>query len=78
MFQLQPISRGRKDSFPYIWHSMIQKPCSHPQIQHRREEVSLPLLEIKSSLQPVTVLTRSSSVSCKQQRIMDGEITDGL
>jgi len=77
MLQLQPISRGRR-LLPVYMAFNDTKTLQPPQIQHRREAVSLPLLEIKPSLQPVTVLTRSSSVSCKQQRIMDGDITDGL
>lgn len=74
MLQLQPISRGRKRLLPVYMALNDTKTLQLPHIQHRRELVSLPLLEIKSSLQPVTVLTRSSSVLCKQQRIMDGEI----
>ena len=74
MLQLQPISRGRKRLLPVYMALNDTKTLQLTHIQHRRELVSLPLLEIKSSLQPVTVLTRSSSVLCKQQRIMDGEI----
>jgi hypothetical protein len=56
---------------------MTQKTLQPSRIQHRRVKVSLPLLEIKLSLQPVTVLTRSSRVLCKQ-RIIDVGIRDGL